>query len=75
LDAELASSRDALQTALSQTLVAEAHTGSDLANSHGLAIFIPSEADWAALRARYLLQAFAIERTWDEWLDAFSGSR
>jgi len=72
-DTELASGRDALQAALNQALVAEAHTGSDLANSHGLAIFIPSEADWSTLRTRYRQLAFAIDRTWDEWIDRFYG--
>ena len=73
LDTQLASGRDALQAALNAALVAEGHTGSDLANSHGLAIFVPSESDWTTLRSRYLQQAFATDQTWDNWLDLFYG--
>lgn len=73
LDPDLASGRDSLRAALNQALVNEAHTGSDLANSHGLAIFIPSESDWSTLRSRYLQLAFAIDQGWDNWLDTLYG--
>ncbi len=70
-DAALIAGRNAVRDALTAALVAERHSGSGLANSHGLSIFIPSSSDWSTLRSKYLTTDFAINGRWDDWLDDF----
>ncbi|NUQ01916.1 MAG: carboxypeptidase regulatory-like domain-containing protein, partial [Armatimonadetes bacterium] len=48
-DAALASAGTAVRDALNAALVAERHSGSSKADSHGLAIFAPNQSDWTDL--------------------------
>ena len=72
-DATLQAAGNAVKTALSAAMLQEGHTGTDLADSHGLAIFLPGSGDWASLRSSYRLTDFAVNGAWDDWLDSFYG--
>lgn len=69
----VSSAGDAVRDALDDAVIAERHTGSTLARSHGLSIFCPNQSDWNDLRSRYQLLAFAQETRWNELWDAFYG--
>jgi hypothetical protein len=69
-NAALIAAGQAVKNDLAAALVAEGHAGWDMTDSHGLAIFVPANNDWPALRSAYLQTAFAQDTAWDEWLDA-----
>ncbi len=69
----LATGRDTLQAALSAALAAESHSGTAVANSHGLSIFIPTNSDWVSLRSSYLETAFGQNVRWAKFLDKLYG--
>jgi hypothetical protein len=71
-DSVLAAERDKVEAALNQALVAERHTGSSLADSHGLSIYVPPANDWSNTQRRYRNLAFARDTQWDEWIDAYT---
>jgi len=60
----------ALETALSQAVIYEAHTGASVADSHGLAIWVPDDTGYAQRRSSYAQLQFAVNSDWDEWLAA-----
>lgn len=71
-DSILAQERDKVKAALNQALVAERHSGTSVANSHGLSIYVPPSTDWTSTRSRYRNLAFAQDTHWDEWIDAYA---
>ncbi|MBI2299465.1 MAG: carboxypeptidase regulatory-like domain-containing protein [Armatimonadetes bacterium] len=72
-DANLRAAGQAVRNALANMIVAEQHSGSSEAGSHGLGIFLPSSTDWNVLRATYRSIDFARDSRWDNWLDVFYG--
>jgi len=71
-DSVLAQERDKVKAALDQALVAERHSGSSVANSHGLSIYVPPSTDWSSTRLRYRNLALAQNTHWDEWIDTYA---
>ncbi|MBI5831290.1 MAG: hypothetical protein HZB16_03150 [Armatimonadetes bacterium] len=70
-DAALLAAGNTVKNALSAAMLQEGHSGTDLANSKGLAIWIPASADWVSIRSSYRLTDFGINGAWDDWLDTF----
>jgi len=66
-DASVSSALIALQQAMTQAIVAEGHTGSSVAQSHGLSIYIPPPGSYLT---RYEELMFAKDTRWDEFLKA-----
>lgn len=56
---------DALSTAITASVIAERHTGTTVADSHGLSIYIPAAAHF---ETAYSQLAFSQATAWDEWL-------
>jgi hypothetical protein len=56
-----------VQNALSQAVIAEAHSNRRVNRSHGLSIYVPRPSEF---ETRYNLLAFARATHWDEWLQA-----
>lgn len=56
---------DALSSAIAACTITERHSGTSVANSHGLSIYLPAPADFDA---GYSQLAFAQATSWDEWL-------
>jgi hypothetical protein len=57
----------AVMTSITGAVFAEAHN-TPRANSHGLAIFIPSSTNYQYYRPDYAQLEFATNTAWDEWL-------
>jgi hypothetical protein len=62
---ELADAINGVQNALSQAVIAEAHSNRRVNRSHGLSIYVPTPGGF---ETRYGLLAFARATHWDEWL-------
>lgn len=62
---ELTDAINGVQNALSQAVIAEAHSNRLVNRSHGLSIYIPRSSEFDT---RYNLLAFARATHWDEWL-------
>ncbi len=58
---------DGLQTALSQAVIAEAHSNRRVNRSRGLSIYVPRASEF---ETRYNLLAFARATHWDEWIQS-----
>jgi hypothetical protein len=56
-----------VQNALSQAVIAEAHSNRRVNRSHGLSVYVPRPSEF---ETRYNLLAFARATHWDEWLQA-----
>lgn len=56
-----------VQSAISQAVIAEAHSNRRVNRSHGLSIYVPRPSE---LETRYNLLAFSRVTHWDEWLQA-----
>lgn len=64
---EVFAARNELSNAMSAAVIAEAHTGASVAQSHGLSIYIPEPSTYLV---RYRDLAFARDTQWDEFLKA-----
>ncbi|MGC8784350.1 MAG: clostripain-related cysteine peptidase [Armatimonadota bacterium] len=62
---ELTDAIGGVQNALSQAVIAEAHSNRRVNRSHGLSIYVPTPSSF---ETRYGLLAFARATHWDEWL-------
>ncbi len=62
---ELTDAINGMQNALSQAVIAEAHSNRRVNRSHGLSIYVPTPSGF---ETRYGLLAFARATQWDEWL-------
>ncbi|GIV20698.1 MAG: hypothetical protein KatS3mg023_2449 [Armatimonadota bacterium] len=62
---ELTDALNGVQNALSQAVIAEAHSNRRVNRSHGLSIYVPTPSSF---ETRYGLLAFARATHWDEWL-------
>ncbi|GIV16532.1 MAG: hypothetical protein KatS3mg022_1967 [Armatimonadota bacterium] len=62
---ELTDALNGVQNALSQAVIAEAHSSRRVNRSHGLSIYVPTPGGF---ETRYGLLAFARATYWDEWL-------
>lgn len=62
---ELTDAINGVQNALSQAVIAEAHSNRRVNRSHGLSIYVPTSSGF---ETRYGLLAFARATQWDEWL-------
>jgi hypothetical protein len=71
-DEELAQRAAAVKQALETAVIAEAHTGSTVARSHGLSIYVPDASDYSTTRHRYQDLALSRSIRWDEWLDTYT---
>lgn len=69
-DAQLRTAGEAVKTALNNALLAEAHSGTDQTNSHGLSVFVPGQSDWRLLRGAYVQTEWGQDAGWTGWLDA-----
>ncbi|MGB9681689.1 MAG: clostripain-related cysteine peptidase [bacterium] len=58
-----------VMTAVNNVVTAEGHSGTNLANSHGISIWLPNSSQFASGRASYSQLDFAIDTEWDEMLD------
>jgi hypothetical protein len=61
------SAADAAIKALADALVAEAHAGFSVRNSHGLSLYVPQPSDYLS---SYDSLHFALNTTWDEFIQA-----
>lgn len=59
----------AVMTAVNNVVTAEGHSGTNLANSHGISIWLPDASQFASGKASYSLLDFAHDTEWDEMLD------
>lgn len=59
----------AVMTAVINVITAEGHSGTNLANSHGISIWLPNNSQFASGKASYSLLDFAHDTEWDEMLD------
>jgi hypothetical protein len=66
-DPAVSAAQQNLQMALSAAVIAERHTGSSVASSHGLSIYIPQPGSYLP---RYEELQFARDTRWDEFLSA-----
>lgn len=64
---ELTDAINGVQNALSQAVIAEAHSNRRVNRSHGLSIYVPTPSSY---ETRYGLLAFARATHWDEWLQS-----
>lgn len=64
---ELTNAINGVQNALSQAVIAEAHSNRRVNRSHGLSIYVPRPSEF---ETGYNLLAFARAKHWDEWLQA-----
>lgn len=64
---QLADAINGVQSALSQAVIAEAHSNRRVNRSHGLSIYVPTPGGF---ETRYGLLAFARTTHWDEWLQS-----
>ncbi|MGQ9488725.1 MAG: clostripain-related cysteine peptidase [Armatimonadota bacterium] len=64
---QLTDAINGVQNALSQAVIAEAHSNRRVHRSHGLSIYVPRPSEF---ETRYNLLAFARTTHWDEWLQA-----
>lgn len=64
---QLADAISGVQNALSQAVIAEAHSNRRVNRSHGLSIYVPTPGGF---ETRYGLLAFARATHWDEWLQS-----
>lgn len=67
-DAAISAAYAKLQTALSSAVIYEAHTGSSVARSHGLSVYVPEPSEYLS---RYETIAFSRDYpNWAKWLKA-----
>jgi len=59
----------AVMTAVNNVVTAEGHSGTNLADSHGISIWLPNASQFASGKASYSLLDFAHDTEWDEMLD------
>ena len=59
----------AVMDLINNIIIAEAHTGSDMQDSHGLSIYIPDDA--GEYDNSYDALQFAIDTQWDEFISSF----
>lgn len=64
---ELTDAINGVQNALSQAVIAEAHSNRRVNRSHGLSTYVPTPSGF---ETRYGLLAFARATHWDEWLQS-----
>ncbi len=64
---QLTDAIDGVQNALSQAVIAEAHSNRRVNRSRGLSIYVPRASEF---ESRYNLLAFARATHWDEWLQS-----
>ncbi|MCS6829976.1 MAG: hypothetical protein NZ749_04955, partial [bacterium] len=64
---QLTDAINGVQSALSQAVIAEAHSNRRVNRSHGLSVYVPTPSGF---ETRYGLLAFARATHWDEWLQA-----
>jgi len=65
---ELRMLSDAVMTSLADVVIAEAHSGSQVANSHGISIYLPDSGTYSS---KYSCLDFATDTHWDEMLRAY----
>jgi hypothetical protein len=72
-DSLLTSRAEEAQQALRSALIAEAHAGSSVADSHGLSIYVPTSANYRSTKTRYQKLGFSQDTLWDEWIGEYTG--
>lgn len=65
---DVAESADNVMKSFRDVIIAEAHSGAEVANSHGISIYLPESGTCSS---RYPNLEFAIDTSWDEMLRSY----